>query len=76
LIHVRLIQSDKDSILVSVRDEGVGLPVGFDPMTSKRLGARIVNALSTQLGAEMTRPKSAVGTNFSLVIPLKAAAAK
>jgi two-component sensor histidine kinase len=76
LIHVRLIQSDKDSILVSVRDEGVGLPVGFDPTTSKRLGARIVNALSTQLGAEMTRPKSAVGTNFSLVIPLKAAAAK
>src|SRR3984957_13874802 len=75
-IHVRLVRSDKDSIFVSVRDEGVGLPVGFDPTTSKRLGARIVNALSTQLGAEMTRLKSAVGTNFFLVIPLKATAAK
>ena len=38
------------SILISVRDEGVGLPRGFDPATSKRLGSRMVAALSKQLG--------------------------
>src|SRR6476661_2239424 len=41
-IWVRLFQSDENSILVSVWDEGVGLPPGFDPTTSKRLGARLV----------------------------------
>src|SRR3984957_3475651 len=71
LIWVRLFQSDKNSILVSVRDEGAGLPPGFDPTTSKRLGRRLVNALSKQLGAELTRPISPVGTNFTLLVPLK-----
>ena len=75
-IWVRLFQSDKNSILVSVRDEGVGLPPGFDPTTSKRLGTRLVNALSKQLGAELTRPISPIGTNFTLLIPLKPAAAQ
>ena len=75
-IWVRLFQSDENSILVSVWDEGVGLPLGFEPTTSKRLGARLVNALSKQLGAELTRPKSAIGTHFTLVIPLKSATAK
>jgi two-component sensor histidine kinase len=76
LIRVRLFQSDKNSVLVSVRDEGVGLPPGFDPMTSKRLGTRLVNALSTQLGAELTRPISPIGAYFTLLIPLKPAAAQ
>ena len=39
-IWVRLFQSDKNSIFVSVRDEGAGLPPGFDPTTSKRLGTQ------------------------------------
>jgi two-component sensor histidine kinase len=73
-IWVRLVRADKDLVLVSVRDEGVGLPAGFDPTMSKRLGSRLVNALAKQLGAEVTRPVSAVGTNFGLLIPLDPAA--
>jgi two-component sensor histidine kinase len=76
LIWVRLFQSDKNSILVSVGDEGAGLPPGFDPMTSKRLGTRLVNALSKQLGAALTRPITPIGTNFTLLIPLKPATAQ
>jgi two-component sensor histidine kinase len=76
LIWVRLFQSDKNSIFVSVRDEGAGLPPGFDPTTSKRLGTRLVNALSKQLGAELTRPISPVGANFTLLVPLKPPAAQ
>ena len=63
-------QADKQAILISVRDEGVGLPPGFDPDTSKRLGYRVVNALSKQLESELTRPRSAVGVKFTLLIPL------
>jgi len=76
-IWVRLlVQPDRQTILMSVRDEGIGLPRDFDPTTSKRLGTRLVNALATQLGAELTRPTSPVGTNFTLVVPLAPASAK
>jgi two-component sensor histidine kinase len=71
LIWVRIVRMEKDSILVSVRDEGAGLPPGFDPATSKRLGTRLVNALAKQLGAELTRPASINGSNFTLLIPLE-----
>ena len=64
------LRPDEQAILISVRDEGVGLPPDFDPATSKRLGTRLVNALSTQLGGELTRPTSPVGTNYALLIPL------
>jgi two-component sensor histidine kinase len=63
-------QPDEKAILISVRDEGCGLPNDFDPATSRRLGSRLVNALSQQLGGKLTRPRSLVGTNFSLLIPV------
>ena len=69
-IWVRLVRTDNDHVLVSVRDEGIGLPAGFDPTTSKRLGSRLIYALAKQLEAELTRPFTAVGTNFTLLFPL------
>ncbi len=75
-IWVRLVRSDKDAILVSVRDDGAGLPSDFDITTRKRLGTRLVTALSSQLGAELTRPMSHVGTNFTLLVPLELATPK
>jgi two-component sensor histidine kinase len=72
-IWVRLVQTEQNAVLITVRDEGVGLPGGFDPATSKRLGTRLVNALAKQLGAELTRPASTVGTNFTLLVPLQPA---
>jgi two-component sensor histidine kinase len=70
-IWVRLVRTDKNSVLVSVRDEGVGLPADFNPTTSKRLGMRLINALSKQLDAELTRPVATIGTNFTLLVPLQ-----
>jgi two-component sensor histidine kinase len=75
MIWVRIVQTDKNLASVSVRDEGMGLPAGFDPTTSKRLGSRLINALAKQLKAELTRPFSAIGINFTLLIPLESAAA-
>ncbi|MGB6284787.1 MAG: histidine kinase dimerization/phosphoacceptor domain -containing protein [Xanthobacteraceae bacterium] len=72
LIWVRVsLQADKEAITISVHDEGVGLPPGFDPAASKRLGTRLVNALSKQLGGELTRQSAPTGTKFTLHIPLR-----
>jgi two-component sensor histidine kinase len=54
-------------------DEGVGLPSGFDPAASKRLGTRLVNALSKQLSGELTRQPAPTGADFTLHIPLGSA---
>jgi two-component sensor histidine kinase len=70
-IWVRLFQADQDAMLVSVRDDGVGLPASYNPATSKRLGTRLVTALAQQLNAELTRPSAPAGTNFTLRVPLK-----
>jgi two-component sensor histidine kinase len=70
-IWVRLARADERAVLVSVRDEGVGLPQGFDPAKGRRLGARLVKALSRQLGAELTQPSNAIGTCFDLFVPLE-----
>jgi two-component sensor histidine kinase len=64
-------QTDKETIAIAVRDEGVGLPPGFDPTASKRLGTRLVNALSKQLGGELKRLPAPIGTNFTLQIPMR-----
>jgi two-component sensor histidine kinase len=69
-IWVRLVRTDKNFVLVSVRDEGIGLPAEFDPATSKRLGMRLINALAKQLKAELSRSGTAIGTNFILLIPV------
>ena len=72
LIWVR-VQTEDDAIAISIRDEGDGLPPGFDPATSKRLGTRLINALSKQLGAELARPPAPIGANFTLHISLRPA---
>src|SRR4029077_16245145 len=43
-IWVKLARADEEGIVISVRDEGAGLPQGFDPKSGKGLGMRIVNA--------------------------------
>jgi two-component sensor histidine kinase len=70
-IWVTVAQIEKRAVALCIRDEGVGLPAGFDLAKSKRLGARLVSALSEQLGAEFTKPASATGSNFALLVPLE-----
>ena len=70
-ISVRVVRTGDATCLVSVRDDGVGLPAGFDPAASKRLGTRLVTALAKQLDATLTQPASAKGTQFTLLVPLE-----
>lgn len=70
-IWIRLARHDHGSVLVSVRDEGVGLPSDFFTVKSKRLGARLVKALASQLNAELKNPARDKGAEFELVIPIQ-----
>jgi two-component sensor histidine kinase len=48
-----------------VRDDGVGLPAGFDPDRSSSLGLKLVNGLVQQLEGEL-EVKSIKGTCFEI----------
>jgi two-component sensor histidine kinase len=73
VIRLQLVATDGNTLSISVSDDGVGLPSDFDPALSKRLGTRIVQGLSTQLGAELTRQQSTGGAHLTLLVPLQAA---
>ena len=68
-IFVRLVRQDANTALVSVRDDGIGLPPNFDLSMSKGLGMRIVTALAKQLGAEIRRTSQVEGNEFVVLVP-------
>jgi two-component sensor histidine kinase len=69
-VLVSLRRADDDGIVLSIEDEGVGLPAGFAVTSSKGLGMRIVAAFAQQLGADLqVRPRDP-GTAFVLLLPL------
>jgi len=69
---VGLRQAGDGRIVISVRDEGIGLPQGFDPKAGKGLGMRIVNALARQLDAEIEVEARQPGTEIRLLMNLEA----
>ena len=58
-----------DAISISVRDRGIGLPPEFDTHSGKRLGMRLVSALSSQVHADLQVRRHTPGTEFLLSIP-------
>ena len=58
----------KEGTRLVVRDDGVGLPEGFDYRKSKSLGLQLINILSRQLqgGIEL---RSESGTEFAITFP-------
>jgi two-component sensor histidine kinase len=58
-------------LVLSVRDEGCGVPLGFAPGNSKGLGMRIVVAIAGQLNSQLTVNRPGKGTCFELRIPLQ-----
>ena len=55
-IWVGIARSGDGNILISVRDEGSGLPEDFDPNKSRGLGMRIVKAFANQLNTNVIYP--------------------
>jgi two-component sensor histidine kinase len=70
-IWVRLALSKENTVVISVRDNGVGLPADFDLGKRRGLGMRIVGALSKQLHAAISHRCDADGTEFVLTVPLQ-----
>ena len=58
-----------DDFSISVRDEGIGLPPGFDLRKAKGLGMRIINSFSQQLNATLSVRVQNPGTEFIVTIP-------
>jgi two-component sensor histidine kinase len=69
-IWVRFGRSDEKTVLITVRDNGVGLPAGFELGKATGLGMRIVARLSEQLQAAISYRGGADGTVFTLSVPL------
>jgi two-component sensor histidine kinase len=68
-VWVAVTRSEGETITVSVRDEGIGLPADFDLKSGKRLGMRLVNALSEQVQADLQVHRREPGTEFLFSIP-------
>ncbi|MDB5395368.1 MAG: Signal transduction histidine kinase [Rhodospirillales bacterium] len=73
-IRITMVRDGDNGIVITVRDEGRGLPEGFDYKKSTGLGMRIVSAFLTQLQATLRIERRTPGTEFMLNIPLAAPA--
>jgi two-component sensor histidine kinase len=73
-VRVVLARRGDDHLMLTVSDDGVGLPPGFNLQDSKSLGMRIVRAFASQLGAQLTLHPRERGTQFILLVPLNPSA--
>jgi two-component sensor histidine kinase len=65
IIQVELTMIDRSRLRLAVRDNGSGLPKGFDMQQTGSLGLQLVRALADQLGAELV-VSAHHGTSFEL----------
>ncbi|MEX0778588.1 MAG: sensor histidine kinase [Balneolales bacterium] len=56
----------KDQVVLTIEDNGIGLPQNFDVAESDTLGMNLINDLSQQLKAGYKFVSSAKGTIFTL----------
>ncbi len=68
-VSVRLQHGDEGAVHLAIQDDGVGLPVGFDPNRDGGLGMRIMRSLSAQLGGSMQVRATDLGVRVGLRLP-------
>jgi len=64
------IAEEPGKLRLSVADDGIGHPEGFDPAGSGSVGYSIVCALASQLGADFSLVSGPGGSTASLVVPM------
>jgi two-component sensor histidine kinase len=72
-VDVRCRNSIDGSLNVTVTDDGVGLPEGFDPQSDGGLGMRVVRSLALQLRGNLSFVSHGVGMTVRLCVPAAAA---
>jgi two-component sensor histidine kinase len=70
VISVTVARTGDDHVLLSVRDEGAGLPPDFDIHKVKGLGMKIVSSLARQMKGELGFRVHNPGTEFIVTFPL------
>jgi two-component sensor histidine kinase len=61
-------------LIVTISDDGVGLPDGFEAHKSQGLGFRVMRSLAAEAGANLAIESGALGLCFRLILPAGAAA--
>jgi two-component sensor histidine kinase len=69
-VWVTLSRAPKDAVVISVRDEGIGLPPNFDIKSGRRLGMRLIDSFTQQLHGNLQFLRKSLGTEFVLTLPL------
>jgi two-component sensor histidine kinase len=67
-IRVSCQQSSKDEVVLIVRDDGAGLPAGFDPSKSSSLGLKLVTSLVQQLNGKLEMENQG-GLSYKIAFP-------
>jgi two-component sensor histidine kinase len=65
-IHVELHHGSDDKLLLTIGDNGSGMPAGHDIENSKSLGLKLVNVLVKQLRGTIEATKGGPGTEFTI----------
>ncbi len=71
IINVSLEYAGVGSYVLSVADDGVGLPDGFDFRCATSFGLQLANTLAEQLGGELAMDRTG-GTRFTVRFPSRA----
>ncbi|HBG71581.1 MAG: hypothetical protein A2W93_08065 [Bacteroidetes bacterium GWF2_43_63] len=69
LIEIKLTKKDEKNLVYSIKDNGKGLPEGFDIRNTKSLGLQLVSILTEQINGTIEVKRSAKGTEFIIVFP-------
>ncbi|HTT98290.1 MAG TPA: sensor histidine kinase [Rhizomicrobium sp.] len=67
--------SKGSALVLTIDDDGVGLPEGFNPHRDGDLGFRVIRTLCDELRASLDVQSSSLGTSFEITVPDAVAAA-
>ncbi len=68
-IRVRFARLESGNVMLSVEDDGVGIPADFDFENAASLGLRVVRILARQIDGVLTLDRRIGGTRFELQFP-------
>jgi two-component sensor histidine kinase len=68
-IIVRCEGSGDGDLLISISDDGVGLPEGFDPAKDGGVGFQIIRTLTAEIGAQLDIVSDNLGATVRLRVP-------
>jgi two-component sensor histidine kinase len=61
-------------LVLTICDDGVGLPEGFDPAQSGGMGFKVMRSLASELGGELQIQSTHLGLSFRISLPAMAMA--